>query len=174
MIVKYYEQRATAGLIITEGMPISDVSRGFIFTPGIYKPDQIAGWKKVTDAVHKQGGKIFAQLWHVGRVSHTSITGGEQPVAPSAIKGPVAKSFGPLPEGGYGFLDQEVPREMTLEDINSTQQDFVQAAKNAIEAGFDGIELHAANSYLFEQFMLKSSNHRTDQYGGSQETAFAF
>ena len=172
-IVKYYQQRATAGLIITEGSPISKVGRGYAFTPGIYNQEQIDGWKKVTSAVHAEGGKIFIQLWHVGRVSHPRITGGEQPVAPSAVKG-INKGFGPLPEGGYEFLEQETPRAMTKEDIVSTQNDFVQAAKNAMEAGFDGVELHAANTYLFEQFMLQSANKRTDEYGGSQENRVRF
>lgn len=172
-IVKYYEQRATAGLIITEGAPVSTVGRGYSFTPGIYNQEQIDGWKKVTDAVHAEGGKIFIQLWHVGRVTHPSITGGEQPVAPSAVKG-INKGFGPLPEGGYGFVDQEVPRAMTKEDIVQTQGDFVQAAKNAMEAGFDGVEIHSANTYLFEQFMLQSANQRNDEYGGSQENRVRF
>lgn len=172
-MVKYYQQRATSGLIITEGSPISPVARGYAFTPGIYTQEQIQGWKKVTDAVHAQGGKIFIQLWHVGRVSHPSITGGQQALAPSAIKG-LNKPFGPLPDGGYGFIEQEVPQAMSKEQIKQTQLDFVQAAKNAMEAGFDGVELHSANTYLFEQFMLKSANHRTDEYGGSQENRVRF
>lgn len=172
-IIKYYEQRATAGLIITEGAPISKVGRGYAFTPGIYNQEQIDGWKRVTDAVHTQGGKIFIQLWHVGRVTHPSITGGEQPLAPSAVTG-INKGFGPLPEGGYGFVEQEEPRAMTKDDIMQTQQDFIQAAKNAMEAGFDGVEIHSANTYLFEQFMLKSANQRTDEYGGSQENRVRF
>lgn len=172
-IVRYYQQRATAGLIITEGAPISKVGRGYAFTPGIYNQEQIDGWKKVTDAVHAEGGKTFIQLWHVGRVTHPSITGGEQALAPSAIKG-LNKGYGPLEEGGYGFVDQEVPRAMTKQDIINTQNDFVQAAKNAMEAGFDGVELHSANTYLFEQFMLNSANQRTDEYGGSQENRVRF
>ena len=172
-IVKYYQQRATAGLIITEGAPISKVGRGYAFTPGIYNQEQIDGWKKITSAVHAEGGKIFIQLWHVGRVSHPSITGGEQPIAPSAVKG-INKGFGPLAEGGYGFVEQETPRAMTKEDIASTQNDFVLAAKNAMEAGFDGVEIHSANTYLFEQFMLRSANKRTDEYGGSQENRVRF
>ena len=172
-IVRYYEQRATAGLIITEGAPISPVGRGYAFTPGIYNQEQIDGWRKVTDAVHAKGGKIFIQLWHVGRVTHPSITGGVQAVAPSAVKG-LNKGFGPLPNGSYGFVEQDVPRAMSKQDIQQTQQDFVQAAKNAMAAGFDGVELHAANTYLFEQFMLRSANQRTDEYGGSQENRVRF
>lgn len=172
-IVKYYAQRATAGLIITEGAPISKVARGYAFTPGIYSETQIEGWKKVTEAVHAEGGKIFIQLWHVGRVTHPSITGGEQAMAPSAIKGE-NKGFGPQADGSYGFVEQQTPRAMTIEEIEATQQDFVQAAKNAIEAGFDGIELHSANTYLFEQFMLNSANKRSDRYGGSQENRVRF
>ncbi|WCE31511.1 alkene reductase [Vibrio sp. SCSIO 43137] len=172
-IVRYYQQRATAGLIITESAPVSPVARGYAFTPGIYNQQQIDGWKKVTDAVHAEGGKIFIQLWHVGRVSHTSITGGEQPLAPSAIKG-LNKGYGPLDDGSYGFVDQEIPKAMSKEDIIRTQQEFVQAAKNAVEAGFDGVELHSANTYLFEQFMLQSANQRSDEYGGSQENRVRF
>lgn len=173
LITRYYEQRASAGLIITEGSPVSPLGRGYAFTPGIYNQAQIEGWREVTDAVHQQGGKIFIQLWHVGRVSHSSITGGEQPIAPSAIKGS-NKPFGPLAEGGYGFIEQETPREMSKADIATVQNEFVQAAKNAMLAGFDGVEIHSANTYLFEQFMLQSANKRTDEYGGSTENRGRF
>ncbi|MGZ9899968.1 alkene reductase [Shewanella gaetbuli] len=172
MMAKYYAQRATAGLIITEGSPVSAVARGYSLTPGIYTQAHIDGWKKTTDAVHKAGGKIFIQLWHVGRRSH-SIIAGEQPVAASAVK--VAdKVYGPLPEGGFGMIETEAPRAMSLEDIAQTQADFVQAAKNAIEAGFDGVEIHGAHGYLFDTFMRQASNQRTDQYGGNIENRMRF
>lgn len=172
-MVRYYQQRASSGLIITEGAPISPVARGYAFTPGIYSQEQIDGWKKVTEAVHEQGGRIFIQLWHVGRVTHPSITGGKSALAPSAVAG-LNKPFGPLPDGGYGFIEQETPKAMSKDDIKQTQGDFVQAAKNAMDAGFDGIEIHSANTYLFEQFMLKSANQRADEYGGSQDNRVRF
>ncbi|MCC9651053.1 alkene reductase [Vibrio sp. MA64] len=167
MMATYYRQRASAGFIITEGAPVSAVGRGYSMTPGIYTEEHIEGWRKVTQAVHEEGGKIFIQLWHVGRRSHSSISG-EQPLAPSSIKVP-DKVFGPLPEGGFGMVETEAPREMTLQDIESTIADFVQAAKNSVEAGFDGVEIHAAHGYLFDTFMRLASNERQDQYGGSQE-----
>ncbi|MEZ9235924.1 alkene reductase [Shewanella sp. 10N.286.52.A9] len=167
LMATYYQQRASAGLIISEGTPVSAVARGYSLTPGIYTQAQIEGWKLVTDAVHQKGGKIFTQLWHVGRRSHTDIAG-EQPVAPSAIK-QADKVYGPLADGGYGMVETSVPRAMTQTDIDQTVADFVQAAKNAIEAGFDGIELHGAHGYLLDQFMRKVSNQRQDQYGGSQQ-----
>ncbi|NHI00256.1 alkene reductase [Oceanimonas sp. MB9] len=173
LMARYYAQRAGAGLIITEGSPISELGRGYAFTPGIYTQAQIDGWKKVTDAVHQRGGNIFIQLWHVGRVTHPDITGGLQAMAPSAVKG-ANKPYGPLGDGRYGFLEQQTPRAMSLVDIKQVQQEFVQAARNAIEAGFDGVELHSANTYLFEQFMLRSANQRTDEYGGAQENRLRF
>ncbi|MGR5238771.1 alkene reductase [Vibrio alfacsensis] len=172
MMATYYRQRASSGLIVTEGAPVSAVGRGYSMTPGIYTEEHIEGWKKVTQAVHEEGGKIFIQLWHVGRRSHSSISG-DQPLAPSAIKVP-DKVFGPLPEGGFGMIETEVPREMTLQDIESTIADFVQAAKNSIEAGFDGVEIHTAHGYLFDTFMRLESNQRQDQYGGSQENRMRF
>ncbi|EPN8916069.1 alkene reductase [Vibrio vulnificus] len=172
MMATYYRQRASAGLIVTEGAPVSAVGRGYSMTPGIYTKEHIEGWKKVTQAVHEEGGKIFIQLWHVGRRSHSSVSG-EQPLAPSAIKVP-DQVFGPLPEGGFGMIETEMPREMTIQDIESTIADFVQAAKNSIEAGFDGVEIHAAHGYLFDTFMRLESNQRQDQYGGSQENRLRF
>ncbi|WP_375748669.1 alkene reductase [Vibrio sp. HN007] len=172
MMATYYKQRANAGVVVTEGAPISAVGRGYSMTPGIYTQDHIDGWKKVTQAIHEEGGKVFIQLWHVGRRSHSSISG-EQPVAPSAIKVP-DQVFGPLPEGGFGMIETETPREMSLEDIQSTIADFVQAARNAVEAGFDGVEIHAAHGYLFDTFMRLESNQRQDQYGGSQENRMRF
>ena len=172
MMATYYRQRASAGLIISEGTPISAAARGYSMTPGIYTPEHIEGWKITTQAVHQEGGKIFAQLWHVGRRSHSDISG-TQPLAPSAIKIP-DQVFGPLPEGGFGMIETESPREMTLQDIKITIADFVQAAKNAIEAGFDGVEVHAAHGYLFDTFLRLESNHRDDEYGGNQENRMRF
>ncbi|MGL5290349.1 MAG: alkene reductase [Vibrionaceae bacterium] len=172
MMASYYAQRASAGLIITEGAPVSAVARGYSMTPGIYTPEHIEGWKKVTQAVHQEGGKIFIQLWHVGRRSH-SIISGAQPLAPSAIK--IADQvFGPLPEGGFGMIETEAPKAMSETEIKATIADFVQAAKNAIAAGFDGIELHAAHGYLFDTFLRLESNQRQDLYGGDQENRMRF
>lgn len=172
IMATYYGQRASAGLIIAEGTPVSEVARGYSMTPGIYTKAQIEGWKKVTQAVHEKGGKIFVQLWHVGRRSHSSITG-HPPLAPSAVK--IAdKVYGPLPEGGHGMIETEVPQAMTQEDIDQTIADFVQASKNAIEAGFDGVEIHGAHGYLFDQFLRRSSNIRTDNYGGTLENRMRF
>jgi len=163
LTAQYYEQRATAGLIITEGTFISKKAVGFINVPGIYSDDQVAGWKLVTDAVHAKGGKIFAQIWHVGRMSHPDLHNGELPLAPSAIN-PNAKAF-----TNNGFVDTVAPAAMTIEDIQQTIRDFTQAAANAVRAGFDGVELHAANGYLLHQFFNGCSNQRTDVYGGSIE-----
>jgi N-ethylmaleimide reductase len=161
--VKYYKQRASAGLIITEGSQVSKQAVGYINTPGIYSKDQVEGWKKVTEAVHKKGGHIFIQLWHVGRISHPDFHNGELPVAPSAIN-PHAKSFTPK-----GFKDTVTPKEMTIEEIKQTVLDFKNAAKNAMEAGFDGVEIHSSNGYLLHQFFNRTSNVRMDEYGGSIE-----
>ncbi|MCL1044540.1 alkene reductase [Shewanella electrodiphila] len=172
LMANYYQQRASAGLIIAEGTPISAVARGYSLTPGIYSQQHIEGWKKTTTAVHKQGGKIFLQLWHVGRRSHTDIAG-QQPVAPSAIKQP-DQVYGPLADGSFGMVETSIPRAMTNEDIEQTTADFVQAARNAIEAGFDGVELHGAHGYLLDQFMRFVSNQRQDEYGGSQQNRLRF
>ncbi len=172
LMATYYQQRASAGLIVTEGTPVSDVARGYSMTPGIYTPEHIQGWKAVTQAIHSKGGKVFVQLWHVGRRSHESISG-HTPLAPSAIK-VKDQVFGPLAEGGYGMIETQMPRAMTLADIEQTKADFVQAAKNAIEAGFDGVEVHGAHGYLFDTFMRLESNQRTDSYGGSKENRARF
>ena len=166
--VPYYTQRATAGLIITEGAQVSLDAVGYIHTAGIHNQQQVEGWKKVTNSVHEAGGRIFIQLWHVGRMSHPDFHHGELPLAPSAIN-PHAKSFTP-----DGFKDTVTPREMTLEDIKITVRDFQQAAKNAVEAGFDGVEIHSSNGYLFHQFFNGTSNHRTDNYGGTIENKTRF
>jgi N-ethylmaleimide reductase len=160
---EYYSQRASAGLIITEGSQISKQAVGYINTPGIYSKVQVEGWKGVTNAVHEKGGKIFIQLWHVGRISHPDFHNGELPVAPSAIN-PHAKSFTPK-----GFKDTVTPKEMTIEEIKQTVLDFQNAAKNAMEAGFDGVEIHSSNGYLLHQFFSRTSNVRMDEYGGSIE-----
>jgi N-ethylmaleimide reductase len=161
--VKYYTQRASAGLIISEGAQVSYEARGYINTAGIHLPEQIEGWKKVTDSVHDEGGKIFVQLWHVGRISHPDFHDGKKPVAPSAIN-PNAQAY-----TENGFQDTVEPRAMTTEEVKLTVQDFKRAAKNAVDAGFDGIEIHSSNGYLIHQFFNKTSNHRTDEYGGSIE-----
>lgn len=164
----YYEQRASAGLIITEGAQVSKQAVGYIYTAGIYSDEQVAGWKKVTKRVHDAGGKIFIQLWHVGRMSHPDFHNGELPLSASALN-PEAKSFTP-----EGFKDTVTPKEMTIEDIKITVQDFKNAAANAVKAGFDGVEIHSSNGYLFHQFFNGSSNKRTDAYGGSTENKARF
>jgi NADH:flavin oxidoreductases, Old Yellow Enzyme family len=159
----YYKQRSSAGLIITEGTYVSREAVGAINVPAIYTDEQVEGWKLVTNAVHEQGGKIFAQLWHVGRLSHPDLLNGELPLAPSALN-PAAQTFTP-----EGFKDTVEAREMTLEEIKKTINDFKNGAINAMKAGFDGVELHAANGYLLHQFFNRYSNVRQDQYGGSVE-----
>ena len=161
---EYYAQRATAGLIIAEATQVSPQAQGYQDTPGIYTPEQIAGWRVVTDAVHAKGGRIFLQLWHVGRVSHVDVQpGGAAPVAPSAIPAGT-KTF-----VNNTFTETSMPRALNLEEIPGIVADFRQAAANAIAAGFDGVEVHGANGYLLDQFAKDGSNHRTDAYGGSVE-----
>ncbi len=160
---EYYRQRASAGLIISEGSQVSPKAVGYINTPGIYSAAQTEAWKGVTKAVHEADGHIFIQLWHVGRMSHPDFHGGELPVSASATN-PNSKSFTP-----DGFKDTVTARAMTLEEIKQTVEDFKNAAKNAMEADFDGVEIHSSNGYLFHQFFNTSSNHRTDEYGGSME-----
>ena len=180
LMAEYYRQRAGAGLIITEGTQISRQGQGYAWTPGIYTPEQVAGWKQVTNEVHANGGLIFAQLWHVGRVSHTSIQeNGAAPVAPSPIQATGVKVFadpaGKGAENGAGeMIQHSMPRELTKAEIKAIISDYAQAAKNAVEAGFDGVELHGANGYLIEQFMDSQTNHRTDEYGGSLENRLRF
>ncbi len=164
----YYKQRASAGLIITEGSQVSKKAVGYINTPGIHTVAQIEGWKEVTTKVHEKGGRIFIQLWHVGRISHPDFHKGDLPLAPSAIN-PHVKSFTP-----EGFKETVQPKEMTLEDIKESIADFVRAATNAMKAGFDGVEIHASNGYLFHQFFNRTSNKRTDAYGGSIEKRARF
>jgi N-ethylmaleimide reductase len=164
----YYAQRAAAGLLISEGTQVSPQGVGYIRTPGMHSPEQVAGWKVVTDAVHRAGGRIFAQLWHVGRVSHPDFHGGELPVAPSAIAG-VGEAF---TVNGRQVLG--VPRALDLAELPVVVEQFRQAAVNAMAAGFDGVELHGANGYLLDQFLRDGANHRTDDYGGSIENRARF
>lgn len=160
----YYAQRATAGLLITEATQISAQAQGYQDTPGIYTQAQIDGWRKVTDAVHARGGRIFVQLWHVGRISHVDLQpGGAAPVAPSAIRA-MTKTF-----VNNGFTDVSEPRALELQEIPGIIDDFRKAAANAIAAGFDGVEIHGANGYLLEQFLKDGANQRNDEYGGSVE-----
>lgn len=171
----YYAQRADAGLIITEGTAISDTAMGVLYIPGLYTPQQVAGWKKVTDAVHAQGSTIFTQLWHVGRVSHTSNQPkGQAPVGASDLQAANSFAWGYDTDGKEGFVPASKPRALTTEEVAGVVQDFAHAAKNAIAAGFDGVELHGANGYLIEQFLNPHVNNRTDQYGGSVENRSRF
>lgn len=165
----YYEQRASAGLIITEGSQISAQGLGYPGTPGIYSDEQVAGWKLVTEAVHRHGGKIYLQLWHVGRISHPSLQpDGALPVAPSAIA-PQGQSW-----TFTGLQDSVTPRALTTGEIAAIVQDFAHGARCAKAAGFDGVEIHGANGYLIDQFLRDGANHRTDQYGGSLENRVRF
>lgn len=169
--VEYYRQRATpGGLIIAEGSPISESARGMPATPGIYSPEQIAGWKAITQAVHEKGGLIFLQLWHVGRISHSSHQpGGKPPAAPSAI--PAA---GNAFKAGFEREPFETPRALTTAEVAQVIEDYRTAARNALEAGFDGVEIHGANGYLVEQFLHSRTNTRADGYGGSIENRARF
>lgn len=168
LMATYYSQRATAGLIVTEATAISHQAQGYADVPGIWSAEQVAGWKKVTDAVHAAGGKIVVQLWHVGRVSHNDLQpGGQSPVAPSAI---TAKTKTYLIRDGIGlFVDTSAPRALEISELPGIVQDYRRAARNAIDAGFDGVEVHGANGYLLDQFLRSGSNHRSDAYGGSIE-----
>ncbi|QYK03414.1 alkene reductase [Shewanella zhangzhouensis] len=174
LMATYYAQRASAGLIVSEGTQISSTAKGYAWTPGIYSSEQIKGWRTVTDAVHAQDGVIFAQLWHVGRVTHPDNIGGEQPISSSALKAQNVKVFVDNGTDEPGFVDVVQPRAMTKEDIKQVIADYRQAALNAIDAGFDGIELHAANGYLINQFIDSESNNRTDEYGGCTENRLRF
>lgn len=161
LMCDYYRQRASAGLIISEGVHVSPMAVGGLRVPGLFSGPQVAGWQQVTTAVHQAGGKIFAQLWHVGRLSHPDLLNGQLPLAPSAVNADF-KVY-----AHKGFAATVTPRAMTEADIRQTVTDFTEAARNAILAGFDGVEIHAANGYLFHQFFAKCSNTRTDDYGGS-------
>jgi len=162
LTVQYYTQRVSAGLIFTEAIRISEEATGSPLTPGIYSSNQIDAWKKVTKSVHDHGGLIIAQLWHTGRVGHSIDRNGKLPLAPSALPIQGMQHF-----TSQGLKDYEIPQEITIDEIRQTIKDYGQAAKNAIQAGFDGVELHAANGYLPNQFLAESANQRTDQYGGN-------
>jgi N-ethylmaleimide reductase len=164
MAATYYSQRAGAGLIITEATQVAPGAQGYISTPGIHSPEQVAGWKAVTDAVHAAGGLIFMQLWHVGRISHPDFRNGELPVAPSAIAPRGLQTYTP-----GGMKDIPTPRALETSEIAGIVEEFRQAAANAKAAGFDGVEVHGANGYLLDQFLQDGTNQRTDQYGGSVE-----
>ncbi len=166
-ISNYYEKRAGAGLIITEATIINKLAQGYPNTPGIFTKEQIEGWKLTTKKVHAKGGKIFLQIWHVGRVSHPHFLNGETPVAPSAVKlnGHVPRS---------GDLEYGIPRALETHEVSAIIEDYKQAALNAIEAGFDGVEIHGANGYLIDQFLHQQTNLREDKYGGSIENRSRF
>jgi N-ethylmaleimide reductase len=162
LAVDYYGQRASAGLLITEASQVSQQGQGYQDTPGIYSKEQIAGWRKVTDRVHEHGGRIFIQLWHVGRISHTSLQPNSgAPVAPSAVRAK-GKTF-----VGGTFADVSEPRALELSEIPGIIETFKRGAANALQAGFDGVEIHGANGYLLDQFAKDGANKRTDAYGGS-------
>lgn len=164
LAVDYYGQRASAGLLITEASQVSQQGQGYQDTPGIYSKEQVAGWRKVTDRVHERGGHIYLQLWHVGRISHTTLQpNGGAPVAPSAVRAN-GKTF-----VGGGFADVSEPRALALDEIPGVIDSFKRGAANAIAAGFDGVEIHGANGYLLDQFAKDGANKRTDTYGGSIE-----
>ena len=168
LMAEYYAQRASGGLLITECTMVAPGTSAFAAEPGIYSAEQIAGWKKVTDAVHAQGGRIFMQIWHAGRAAHPAMNQGAENVSSSAIaiEGDVHTPEGKLPNAQ--------PRELTLEEIPAIVAAYAQGAKNAIEAGFDGVEVHGANGYLIDQFLRDGANQRTDAYGGSLENRARF
>ncbi|MDP3228676.1 MAG: alkene reductase [Acidovorax sp.] len=168
LVATYYTQRASAGLLISEATAITQQGQGYADVPGLYAPEQIAGWKKVTSSVHAAGGKIVVQLWHVGRVSHTDLQpGNAAPVAPSAIQAKTKTVL--IKDGTPTFVETSMPRALELAEIPGIVADYRRAARAAIEAGFDGVEVHAANGYLIDQFLKTGSNTRTDTYGGSIE-----
>jgi N-ethylmaleimide reductase len=175
LMAEYYAQRSSAGLIISEATNISLQGKGYANTPGVYSPEQVEGWKKVTRAVHREGGKIFLQLWHVGRVSSSKVNG-LQPLAPSAkiAQKTSVYLFDGAPNSDATFIPVEEPRAMDQKDIKQAIDEYIQAASNAIAAGFDGVEIHGANGYLIDQFLRSNSNVRNDAYGGSKEKRIRF
>ena len=169
LTAEYYAQRASGGLIITEGIQPVAIGQGYPATPGLHSAEQIAAWRVVTDAVHERGGKIFAQLMHAGRISHPEVLGdGLRPVAPSAVT-PAGQLF-----AGPGLKDFEAPRALTSDEVRETIEGFATAARNAVEAGFDGVEIHGANGYLVHQFLSTNTNLRTDEWGGPVENRIRF
>ena len=162
LAAEYYRQRAGAGLIITEAAQISSMGKGYLDTPGIHAESHVEAWKDITGAVHDAGGRIYLQLWHVGRISHTSLLpNGASPLAPSAVRAN-SQTY-----TAKGFEDTSSPVAMTADDIGQTLDDYAAAAANAVEAGFDGVEIHGANGYLIDQFIADTTNRRDDDYGGS-------
>ncbi|MEZ8629403.1 alkene reductase [Vibrio lentus] len=175
LMADYYGQRSSAGFMVTEGTQIEPRGQGYAWTPGIYSAEQVEGWKKITKSVHDKGGIIYAQLWHVGRVSHTSLQpNGEAPVAPSAILADAVKVFIETAPGEGDLADPSMPRELSTAEVKALVEMYAQAARNAVEAGFDGVELHCANGYLVNQFISAHTNHRTDEYGGNLENRLRF
>ncbi|MFG0807266.1 alkene reductase [Pseudomonas fluvialis] len=175
LMAEYYQQRSSAGFMVSEGTQIEPRGQGYAWTPGIHSTEQIAGWQKVTRAVHGAGGVIFAQLWHVGRVSHTALQPeGQAPVAPSAIPASQVKVFIETAPGSGMLSEPSMPRELTTAEVRELVQYYAQAARNALQAGFDGVELHCANGYLVNQFISAHSNQRSDEYGGSLDNRLRF
>jgi len=174
----YYAQRASAGLIVSEGTPVTRSGQGYAGVPGIWSDAQVAGWRQVTDRVHAAGGHIFAQIWHVGRMSHSALQpGGGAPVSASAVPvadSPYSMAFITQPDGSTARVPPTPPRALETAEVRQLVQVFADAAANAISAGFDGVEIHAANGYLFEQFLNPNVNRRTDAYGGSRENRLRF
>jgi len=175
LMAAYYRQRTGAGFMVTEGTQIEPRGQGYAWTPGIHSPEQVEGWRKVTSAVHAEGGIIFAQLWHVGRVSHTSLQpGGAAPVAPSAITADSVKVFIETGPGRGTLAPPSPPRALTTAEVKELVQLYARAARNALDAGFDGVEIHCANGYLVNQFISAHTNRRIDEYGGSLENRLRF
>jgi N-ethylmaleimide reductase len=175
LMANYYSQRAGAGFMVTEGSQIEPRGQGYAWTPGIHSEEQVEGWKKVTQAVHNKGGIIFAQLWHVGRVSHTSLQPNQAlPVGPSDIQAEAVKVFVETGPGEGALADPSKPRALSTEEVKELVGMYRNAALNAKKAGFDGVELHCANGYLVNQFISEHTNNRTDQYGGSLENRLRF
>lgn len=175
LMAAYYQQRSSAGFMVSEGTQIEPRGQGYAWTPGIYSEEQIEGWRKVTKAVHDEQGVIFCQLWHVGRVSHVNLQPGNQPpVAPSPLRATAVKVFIETGPGTGQLIEPSEPRELTTAEVKELVQLYKQAAQNAKKAGFDGVELHSANGYLINQFISEHTNHRTDEYGGSLENRLRF
>lgn len=175
LMANYYAQRAGAGFMVTEGTQIEPRGQGYAWTPGIYSAEQVEGWKQVTTAVHQQGGVIFAQLWHVGRVSHNTLQpNGEAPIAPSALRADSVKVFIETGPGEGALADPSEPRALSTDEVKELVQMYRRAAENALAAGFDGVELHCANGYLVNQFISEHTNQRDDEYGGSLANRLRF
>lgn len=175
VMAEYYRQRASAGFMVSEGTQIEPRGQGYAWTPGIYSAAQVDGWRKVTDAVHADGGVIFAQLWHVGRVSHHALQpDGTAPVAPSAIQPKQVKAFIETAPGAGELVQPPVPRALATQEVKDLVGLYAEAARNAMAAGFDGVEIHSANGYLVNQFISAHSNQRDDEYGGSLDNRLRF